>query len=344
MTNQRSNKGAGAEEALRHYFLSLGYYVVRSVPFCYRSFDVTDVDLWLYLRPSSITRERACVDIKRRKTPQAIERVFWSKGLQQVLRLEKCIVATTDNRKETRDFGALHEVTVLSGGFLQRVVTGFQSTQDRITEEAFLSELGYPCVIDSRINWRTFYRDSKQTLLLRLNFDGCNYLLDRSRHLIEECLATTFGVEASLRLLYIHLSFFLVSLDYTSRLITNHDPDTRKQVLADGFRYGEAGRDRTEEIVNTALHILSNANKADLLSRAALESEIKQQVAVYPAEVLSEYFAKAEVMKHLFDFAREFEAAAFAAKPQRPSEASSQMKAIMGLLCDFFKIDRKKLI
>jgi hypothetical protein len=66
---------------------------------------VTDVDIWLYSRPSPLTRERANVDIKRKKTPQALERIFWAKGLQQVLSLERCVVATTDTRPDVREFG-----------------------------------------------------------------------------------------------------------------------------------------------------------------------------------------------------------------------------------------------
>mgnify|MGYP006262917289 FL=1 len=45
--NQELNKGATAEEALRHYFINQGYFVVRSLPFKYNQIDITDVDLSL---------------------------------------------------------------------------------------------------------------------------------------------------------------------------------------------------------------------------------------------------------------------------------------------------------
>src|SRR5215475_12151178 len=112
MIRESGAKGIDAEEALRNYFLQAGYFVVRGVPFIYRGFDVTDVDIWLYIRSTSLTRERTCVDIKRKKTPQAMERVFWIKGLREVLRVERAIVVTNDNRIETRDFGSANGVTV----------------------------------------------------------------------------------------------------------------------------------------------------------------------------------------------------------------------------------------
>ena len=64
--NNKRTKGPMAEESLRNYFLSIGYYVVRGVKFKFRCFDVTDVDLWLYSRKTPLNRERACVDIKNK--------------------------------------------------------------------------------------------------------------------------------------------------------------------------------------------------------------------------------------------------------------------------------------
>ena len=118
MEKDSGTKGSIAEEALRQYFLSLGFFVVRSIPFKYKSFDITDIDLLLYSRKNTISRERINVDIKCKKTPQAIERIFWTKGLQEVLGLDNCIVATTDKRPATREFGSLHNVLVLDGNFL----------------------------------------------------------------------------------------------------------------------------------------------------------------------------------------------------------------------------------
>ena len=114
-------KGPHMEEVLRSYFLDLGYFVVRGPQFRYQGFDITDVDLWLYMRPSPLTRERIIVDAKQRRTPQAIERIFWAKGLQLALGLEGCIVATTDKRAAVREFGRQNGVSVLDGTFFARL-------------------------------------------------------------------------------------------------------------------------------------------------------------------------------------------------------------------------------
>jgi len=174
MTSKMSGgKGYDAEEALRSYFLSSGYFAVRSVPFNYRNYDVTDIDIWLYMRATHLNRERACVDIKRRKTPQAMERIFWTKGLREALGIERAIVVTSDNRPETRTFGAANDVTVLHGEFQQYLIDNYD-TKERITEEDIFKLLSIPCVINREVVWAKWYRSAKTKLITCCNFNGCN--------------------------------------------------------------------------------------------------------------------------------------------------------------------------
>ena len=217
------------------------------------------------------------------------------------------------------------------------------SIKERIDEEALLLALGAPCVTVCNVNWRKYYRDSKQNLLLKLNFDGCNYYLERIKFLLQECLATASSI-APLRLLYIHLSMFLITLDYSTRNLDPYDDESIKQIIADGFRFGAAGKERSEEIINTALQILSSTRAEDLFSKPSIVTEIKRQLEGYPAELLAEYFSRHEVLKQLYDVGRECEKMAYMPSLPKTIEVSIQVKSILGLLCDFFKIDRKKLI
>src|ERR1700722_10288241 len=112
------DKGGRSEELLRDYFLESGFFAVRAVPVMFEGIDVSDIDIWLYIRPSPISRERVNVDAKNKATPKALERILWAKGLQSILGLERCIVATTDKRLAIKKYGAQHDVLVLDGSFL----------------------------------------------------------------------------------------------------------------------------------------------------------------------------------------------------------------------------------
>ena len=128
--DENLGKGEEAEEFLRTYFLGLGYYVIRSINFVYKGFDVTDIDLFLYNKVSPFSRERIIVDIKNKKTPQAIERIFWTRGLQDVLNMDKAIVATTDTRQEITDFGKQNNIYVLDGNLQSRLRDGYSKTKN----------------------------------------------------------------------------------------------------------------------------------------------------------------------------------------------------------------------
>jgi hypothetical protein len=343
MVRNTGHKGFSAEEALRGYFRSTGYFVVRSIPLVYRKYDVTDVDLWLYVKATPLAAERACVDVKRRKTPQAMERVLWTKGLKEVLGVDRAIVVTSDNRPETRDFGAAHGVGILQGEFLQSVVTAFPPG-DRLTEEELFEILKSPCVVNSRVEWRAWFRRIKAMLLDSLNFDGCNSFLLAVKFLLDEYIATGRASDVSVRVLYAVIAYLLVCLDYTSRSCVSLDVAGRTAVLTDGFRYGEAGRKRTEEIVQMALQLLADVGKTDLFSRDTLRDEFDRQASEYRAEILGEHFAKTESLKSLFTASRLFEDMAYAKSLVRPDGAPSEQKALMGLLCDLVQHDRKAII
>jgi hypothetical protein len=343
MAKPTGQKGYVAEEALRAYFSSTGYFAVRSIPFAFRHFDVTDVDLWLYIKNTSLSAERTCVDVKRKKSPQAMERVLWTKGLKEVLGVDRAIVVTPDNRTETREFGANHDVQVLQGDFLQRVIAAFPPT-DRMTEEELLEAVRIPCIVAADVQWRVWLADAKAKLLDNLNFDGCNSFLVNIKLALEEYAATGKTSEVPVRLLYIQIAYLLICLDYASRPCVSMDGASRMRFLTDGFRYGEAGRQRTEEVVQMAIQLLAEAGKTDLGSGEALRREVARQVAEYRAEMLGEYFAKSESLKALFSSARTFESMAYARSVVRPDQASADQKALIGLLCDHVKHDRKDVI
>ena len=305
MVEKTGRKGFVAEEALRGYFRSTGHFVVRGIPLVYRNYDVTDVDLWLYVKASSLAAERTCVDVKRRRTPQAMERVLWTKGLKEVLGIERAIVVTSDNRTETRAFGNTHGIGILQGDFLKRVVEAYPPS-DRLSEEEFLSILKTPCVINSDVDWRAWFRGTKARLPNSLNFDGCNSFLLGAKLLFDEFFATG-GSEVSVRLLYAVMGYLLICVDYVSRSCAPLDLSTRATILTEGFRYGEAGHQRTEEVVQMALQLLADAGKTYLFSGKSLRDEFDRQVTEYRAEILGQYFSKSESLKALFPIARGFE-------------------------------------
>lgn len=338
-----SVKGPAAEEALRNYFLNIGYFVVRGCKFRYYEKDVTDIDLWLYDKGSAFRRERINVDIKNKKTPQAIERIFWAKGLQAILGLDACIVATTDSRPEVRSFGLEHGVSVLDGTFFGRLVRSGKSQQQRITEEDFLREIDSCSLGKLGGDWKGRYEQSKSRLLDSLSFDGANAWLNDIHYFLQQAVQTINVVSVEWRLVYTSVAYFLISVDFILREYVAADYEQRKQLLEDGFRYGSSGRSYTQKVGD-----LASALVTEYVDRPGIKDEVRralmEQAEAVRSDLLAEYLSKGAVPSMLFDLAKEFEAAAFQSTSLPPSSMSTGAKGLIGVLSDFFSIDRKKTL
>jgi hypothetical protein len=329
-------KGAAAEEALRNYFLSIGYYVVRGSKFTFNLFDVTDVDLWLYARNSPLSRERVCVDIKNKKTPQALERIFWAKGLQAVLELDACIVATTDMRPDVSEFGLQHNVKVLDGKFLSRLTKSPRSHMERMSEEQFLAEMDIGSLGRLAGDWRGRYDASKSRLLHSLNFDGCNAWLDDIEYLLAQIAS---GIDAW-RLLYATCSHLFIAVDFVLKDLVTADQEMRRKVIERGIRYGVAGQVFTEKVGRMAAALVESVAAQPGLAET-VQLELQAQAAGVKADLLAEYFSKNSAGAGMVEVALAFEAAAFSPQVAAVSSMPATSQSVIGVLADFCGIDRK---
>jgi len=337
------DKGGTAEEIIRSYFLDMSAYVVRGIKLQYKDFEVTDVDIWVYLRPSPFQRSRFNIDIKNKKTPQAAERIFWAKGLQSILGLDDCIVATTDKRQHIKEFGRMYGVTVFDGNFLESIKEKYTTEITRLSEEEF-SNLIHPQKDDkSRSEWLQKITISKSRLLSKLDFDGCNsWLIDCGFFLEKYRTTNNEAAEISCRCLYLVISYFLVGLDFTSQRFILENSKSRESILEEGFKYGDLGVSRYDKTI----HLVASLTKAligkDASSEKMIKNTLDSSLDNLPIAILSQYFTNAENLKELFNAAKKFEQMAYSKKFSPPSALENKEMAILGIILDYYKIERKK--
>jgi hypothetical protein len=340
--SQQLLKGAAAEETIRNYFLSIGYFVVRGCKFKYNQFDITDIDLFIYGKSSAFSRERLNVDIKNKKTPQAIERIFWAKGLQQVLGLDGSMVATTDIRSDVRDFGLEHKVKVLDGRFLSRLNKSERGHLARINEEDLIAEIEKHSLGKLGGDWRGRYESSKSRMLDSLNFDGANAWLNDIDYYMSE-INNHSNSSSAWRMIYISISHLLICIDFILREHVAAEHDQRKQVLDNGFRYGSAGKSFTMKVGKMASALVGSIVTQPGLSQT-LERELADQASDVKAEVLAEFFSKSQVFASLFESAKLFEGYGYMTDVPLPSTLPAHAQSYLGIVADFFDRDRKKIL
>lgn len=325
-------KGELIEEQLRNYFLNSGYYVARGIKYNYRENAITDIDLFLYGRFSSLSRERINVDIKNKRTPKALERILWTIGLREVLKFEKCIVATTEKKEEIRSFASENSVLLLDGTFLNKLE---ELPSSRLVEEELIKLLSQFKSYNQFKNkdWGSIYNSSKSKLLNELDFSGFNSDMVLLKYFLGKCYDIQ-KKEVACRCVYLITSHILIILDYIIKELVFLDADSKGKRLNDGLKFGNLGKLGIEKTIDMAIKI-SGSNKS--------VNYIKDLFASLPTDILKEYFSKNENTKNIFNYAKQFEVLGFNRHVVNPNELSIELKSLLGLFIDYSELNRKKI-
>lgn len=334
MTTSNQNKGLKTEELLRNYFLELGFFVVRGILFKYDKTHLTDIDLVLFNRPSTLTRERINVDIKDKQRPQATERILWAKGVQVGLGFDACIVATSDKREILREIGQNTNVTILDGNFLKKIKSKIK--EDRLTEEEFINLIMSNSLGKLEGDWMGEIEEQKGSLVHKINFGSLINTLDIMRRYFEISISNVQRREGATRVLFLMISFFLLKLDILIKDFVFIEAKERQKILEDGFKYGNLGKEGVKKTLNMAKGLIGEAKNS------INEKDILQEYENIPVKILAEYFNKSEVISHLFYRARYCEQIAFNKDFIKPVNLPTEIKGIVGVLLDFLEINRTK--
>ena len=246
---------------------------------------------------------------------------------------------------DVREFGLQHNVKVLDGLFLGRLIKSNRSHLDRITEEEYLADLENSSLGNLGGDWRGRYENSKSLLLDSLTFDGCNALLEDMEYFLSqvEPNSSNAGASAAWRMVYSLTAYFLISVDYILREHITAYLHERSLILDSGFRYGAAGKAFTDKVVRMASSLVGSLVSQPGAAES-IQHELSEQAAGVKAELLAEYFSKVKTQNALFDAACEFEAAAFSNQVPLPSSMSTTAQSFLGVLADFFSMDRKRVL
>jgi len=325
-------KGELMEELLRKYFLSLGYYVARSVKYKYEDQDITDIDLYLYGRSSSLTRERINVDIKNKKSPQAFERIIWANGIKQMLNFNSCIVATTDQKPVIHKYGNIHKTTILDGAFLAKLKS--ESIAERLSEDDLMIQLSEfkDFNVTGNKDWRSIYEASKSKLLSEQDFSGFNSILMKLHYFIEKCLISEQQRLLALRMTYILLSHLLVIMDFILKDIVFLEQSIREKRLSNGLTYGNLGKEGIDRIIDMATKI----------SGTPSAGKVYQSLEDNPTHILKEYFSKTDNSKSIFQYAKDLENIGFKVNFTYPGDLDAPLKSVLAVMLDYFSVERVK--
>ncbi len=337
MTKKPVDKGGLAEEAIRHAFLRRGYIVVRGPAYRYSGFDVTDVDLFLY-GVTGAGREVVIIDVKNKKTPQAMERIFWALGLCRAVQADRCLVATSDTNPSIIEFGRRFGVEVLDGHYLRTAMEGIPT--DRIPEETFFQSIVAADAEQLSSVLLERYKAGKSRLLTMREFDVCNANLRDVGESIRDLLEHPARRESIRRVLYALASFLCISLDFQWSKLDFVNIQRRSEEFERGLRYGSSGRQRIDEFILT----LKNCRSGEASVQRVvdnIEKQIESGIRSIRTNIVADFVGKQG--SELFPIANVFDQSAFALTAPPVNSLPTSAKGFLFMIADYFQIDRSKI-
>jgi hypothetical protein len=342
----KGSKGYDLEEMLRAYFLRAGFYVVRAVALQHAGEDLTDVDIWLYERPTGSSRRRQIVDAKSKNRPKAVERLLWTKGLAELLEVDGAYVATTDSRPMLRRIAKQLSVALLDGGDLRRISESEKvAYPDRLTEEEFQSAVArFDRARRDKIV-QTLYADIKSSLIDGFGAATINRALDAfstASSLTTSLHPNSDDAELAIRLSYFAASIVALSIDFVISEFSFRTVDERRVALVNAIRFGNPDEAEGRERIVLAMGLLRKYGPGGEATGRAVETAIMKDLQNIPAEIVGDYVEKHVRHDDLFQISKRLEHIAFSKVVPSFDALSSEEKSFLGAILDFAGIDRSR--
>lgn len=331
------NKGFKTEELLRNYFLRAGFFVVRGINIKVNNIDLTDADLWIYERSATFARRRTIIDIKDKKRPQAAERMFFVKGLSEVLNVEGAGVVTTDKNPTLRNLAKKNKILWIDGDDIQRIkASRHLQTTSRLSEEGLINLVDNVDKARGGRENRNTYELVKSSLGDRFGTSSANISLDAFDYFAKEtikCHPNSESAKTLIRLSYYSASLAAISMDYSSVDTALRPLDERLEHMSNAIRFGgdQSETEKKMEWLKLALSTLENGSSIYKQVNKMFISEAEK----IPADDLAQIIIRFSNTNALFEAARTLEAAAFNDEDVCFDELTTSAKSFIGSLLDF---------
>ncbi|WP_295241997.1 restriction endonuclease [uncultured Brevundimonas sp.] len=338
-----AKKGAALEEIARAYFQRQGYFALRSVPYRFEGEEVTDIDVWIYGRQAASGRIRAIVDAKDKRSPKALERVLWTKGLQTTTGSDRAIVVTTDNSPRVNRFARENRVSIVTKAFLDEFAKSDRGRSDRLTLEGFYDHVNANKAQKQDGDWLSQIENVKTSLVTNPGFPAFNTATSAFRFFGEKIETRPLYREQAIRCCYLTAAVACASLDSALERIVFDDAATKIRAINSGIVFGDTGDGRTQKNLQNVLHLVAASMENGRALSAQIESSIDSEFKKIRADIISEYFSKDSHQFSLFSVARELEERAHTSLGGDLNGLSIEAKGTLGVFADFCNVKRSLL-
>ena len=342
----QTSKGIALEEVLRSYFLRAGFFVVRGVPFRLEDEDLSDIDLWLYERPTGTSRRVQVCDIKHKQRPKAVERIFWTSGLAKALKVDGAYIATTDKRESLRHLAEQLDLQLIDGTDIKRIRSSQTVLyQNRITDEQLIKELKSA---DNELRSK-FFQEGRDYVITALSegFGAPSAVRALAGFSRFACAAVSYhpnskAARSAGRLAYLSAAITSESLDYVSVREAFRTYEKRREVILDAVRLGRLSDYNGQRTLELALALVGKYAPGGQGSATAMQNNLEKDLEKIPADIVADQAIKLLRSDQLFLAGRELEMASYEVSLPTFDELGVVPKSMLGALLDYAGVDRER--
>lgn len=335
--NKNVEKGTGFEELLRAYFLRAGMYVVRSIPIIKQGVDLSDIDIWLYDKPTGLSRRVQILDAKFKNRPKAIDRIFWTKGVSELLNIDGAYIATTDKRSLVKSVGNNLGISVLDGNDLNRLEKSNKILfLERLKEEELTFLITKIDKTKRNKELLRIYKELKISLAEKFGVGSVNRALDFFSFLVGKSIESypnSDAAETYVRLVYFSASIALISIDFCLSKVSLKSLDEQRTALTNIIRYGNEDISNGLEKIKIASALIEKYLPNGRAQSQIMLHKITQDYESINAEMIVNHVI--DKKDSLYKLGCNLEMKAFSRELDGFDALSIDEKALLGTLIDF---------
>ncbi|MBI4182439.1 MAG: hypothetical protein HY521_00405 [Proteobacteria bacterium] len=347
MGNKKTGqKGFKLEEMLRGYFLRAGFFVIRGVLYRMDGEDLTDIDLWLYERPTGTARRRQIVDAKSRTKPKTVERLLWTKGLSEALDMDGAYVATTDSRAAIRRIARKLGLSLFDGEDLRRIEASDKVRMpERLTDEELW---GLVRAVDKERKGKEFQtrlHDAKASVVDKFGPSTIVRSLEAVSFFASSTVSAYPGsptAKLAGRLSYLSASLVAVGLDAIGVDAAFRSAEERRTIFINAIRYGNTDSTEGLEKLRLATALVRQYAENGSAIAQTIEEKLSKDLNGIPAEIVADQVVRMGPNETLFTVARELEHASYLRACPPFDRLDTSAKSFLGALLDYCGIERAK--
>jgi hypothetical protein len=335
-------KGPMLEELVRAYFSQQGLFALRGISLRFEADEVTDVDVWVYGRQSASVRTRTLVDVKNKRSPKALERILWARGMQLALGCDRAIVATTDNNPKVVRFAHQQKIAILTKEFLERLQKGID-IKGRLTLEEFTANIRSYKENKLDGDWLRRISDAKSALVSLHGYPAFNAAMSAFGFFAERSETRPQHKEQALRAAFLTAGLACIALDSALERIVYEDSHSRYKAIATGVTYGDAGDSKVQNSIDTVLSIIASGMENGRVVALQAREALNRLFEGVRADIIAEHFSREHNAAALFGAAKEFDDHAHKRDLTSASNLSMEAKSILGVFTDFVQAKRSAI-